>query len=252
MPTLGVALITLNEESNIAECLASIPTGSQIVVVDSHSTDRTVEIAQAFGARTIVRDFQGYSIEKQFAVDQLNTDWVLALDADEFLTEDLQDEVANTLTQRDALDAYEIPRVQIFMSRHLKRGRGVDYPLRLFKKNKGRYDGEVLHESVVSSGEIGRLGASLMHRSSPTISDRIRKIRTEIALELKLRPRTTPVSKKEMVCHPVSYFLSYLLKKGVWRDGMPGVIFHFLFAWQIFLQNAMDYEQEINKRESGG
>ena len=62
----------------------------------------------------------------------------------------------------------------------------------------------------------------------------------------------TNVSKKEMVCHPVSYFLSYLLKKGVWRDGMPGVIFHFLFAWQIFLQNAMDYEQEINKRESGG
>ena len=245
MSTLGVALITLNEEKNIEQCLSSVSSADEIVVVDSHSTDRTVAIAQRCGAKTIVRDFQGYSKEKQFAVDQLETDWILALDADERLTEELQQEVSATIARRDALDAYELRRTQVFMARYLRYGRGIDHPLRLFRKGKARYDGQVLHESIVCDGTIGRLSAALIHYSSSAVADRLNKIRNEISRELALRPRSAPVSKKELFCNPPIYFLSYMIKKSVWRDGVPGVTFHLLFALQILLQHSMDYERQI-------
>ena len=167
---LSVVLITKNAEALLEKCLQSCAFADEIVVVDSGSTDRTLAIASAYKAKVIHQTWLGFGPQKQFAVQQASHDWVLCLDADEWLSEKLRHEISNLL-HNPALGAYRFARSNKFMGRFLKFGEGYpDYSLRLFDRRQARWSDDVVHEYVIANGEVGTLAGDLMHESGEDIA----------------------------------------------------------------------------------
>jgi glycosyltransferase involved in cell wall biosynthesis len=245
--SLGLAVITKNEEKNIERCLSSVPYAERKVVVDSLSTDRTVQLATEQGAQVIQRKWEGYPKQKKFALEQLDTDWILVLDADESLTTEAQEEIKAIIHSTKPLDAYRIPRYEVFMGRILKYGKGVDHPLRLIKKGKGFYTDREVHEEILVKGTCGILKNGMMHESSVDIISRYEKIKRDLQLE-KQYTSSEKISATTLFGSPIRYFISYLTKGQAWKDGIPGVIWLLLFTFQMFLQNALQYEQSLKKK----
>jgi glycosyltransferase involved in cell wall biosynthesis len=245
--TLGLAVITKNEEKNIERCLRSVPFAKIQIVVDSLSTDQTVLIAEKLGAKIFLRKWEGYPKQKQFALEQVDADWILVLDADENLTIEAQEEIKSIIQNVHSCDAYAIPRYQVFMGRVLTHGKGFDHPLRLFKRGKGSYTSREVHEEILVNGTCGTLKCGMIHESSLDIMARYEKIKRDLMLE-KQYVSSEKISYSALFVGPIRYFLSYFIKGGAWRDGVPGVIWLILFTFQIFLQNALQYEQSITQK----
>src|SRR5579863_9111952 len=115
--TLSVAIVSLNEEANLGRTLEGVKWADEIVVVDSGSTDRTGEIARAYGARVIIEPWRGYVAQKQFAIDLCTKDWILLLDADEEVTPGLGEEIRAAIADRNAATGYKLPRKNLFLGR---------------------------------------------------------------------------------------------------------------------------------------
>jgi glycosyltransferase involved in cell wall biosynthesis len=249
--TLGLAVIVKNEARTIQQCLRSVPFSTQTVVVDSGSTDGTCELAVEAGARVISRDWLGYPKQKQFAMDQLETDWVLCLDADEFLTGEAQAEIQAILSSPAPIPlvAFRIPRFHVFMNRVVRHGRGVDFPLRLVRKGRGRYSPREIHEEILTDGDVGVLRSGMIHESSPTLRVRLAKMRRDIEMETPYfdyeRHRVT---MRTLFVDPCRHFLSFTLKRGAWRDGMPGILLLGLFSLQTFLLEARFLQASMRRR----
>ena len=140
MPLLSVASITLNEERNLARTLASVRFADEIIVVDSDSTDRTVKIAESFGAKVFNREWPGFAAQKNFAIQQCTGDWILSLDADEELSAELQTQMKILLPTYPPVDAYFINRRNLFLNRWIKRGGYYpDAKLRLFRRSAANF-----------------------------------------------------------------------------------------------------------------
>lgn len=247
-PSLGICLITLNEEELIADVIKAASFADEIVLIDSFSKDKTKEIAESFGAKVIQREFQGFPKEKQFAIDSLNTDWVLCLDADEIITEELKNEVLDIVSKNQAKKAYCLKRVQVFMGKKLYHGRGIDYPLRMIKKGDGKYNDREAHESIVvpDDFEIIKLGGELTHYSSEDIFTRIDKIVFESKIEVRYADEIK-IGFYDLFVLPIRYFINILIKKSAWKDGLKGLIWLGFFAFQIFISNALMYELEYKR-----
>jgi glycosyltransferase involved in cell wall biosynthesis len=175
---LSAVLIAQNEERTIGDALASVAFCDEVVLVDSGSTDRTREIAEAAGARVIVNaPWPGFVAQRAFATRAARHDWVLALDADERVGEALREEVWNLREGGFGAAGYRIPRVAWYLDRWI---RGTDwYPdwqVRLFDRTRGSWQGDLVHESVVVRGPVGRLRGDLEHHPYADISDHLRKI----------------------------------------------------------------------------
>jgi len=171
---LSAVIITYNEERNIGRCLQSLQgIADEIIVVDSGSSDQTCAIARQYGAKVIIHDFEGYSAQKNFAAAQALHDWVLSLDADEALTEDLKASVRKTLAA-PGHDAYYIKRLTSFCGSFIRHGGWYpDKQCRLWRKSKGSWQG-LIHEGWRlnhAPGTYGVLDGDLLHYSFDTISD---------------------------------------------------------------------------------
>jgi glycosyltransferase involved in cell wall biosynthesis len=180
MPLLSVAIVTHNEEQNIARTLASVAWAGEIIVVDSHSTDRTVEIARSFGAQVIQRDWPGFAAQKNFAIAQCTGEWVLSLDADEELSAELQHEMQDLLKSGHDVDAYYLKRRNLFLGRWMRHGGFYpDAKLRLFRRNAAdpdrtpRFIDRAVHEVIAFDGPTAMLAGDLIHHAYPTLSDYI-------------------------------------------------------------------------------
>jgi glycosyltransferase involved in cell wall biosynthesis len=244
--TLGLTVITKNEEKNIERCLGSVPFAQTKVVVDSLSTDRTVELANQLGAQVILREWQGFAKQKQFAFEQIEEDWILVLDADESLTESAQEEIKTIIQNNQSCDAYRIPIYPVFMGRILKYGKGPSFPVRLIKKGKGSYTSREVHEEIIVKGTCGQLKNGVRHDSSLDVMSRYEKIKRDILLE-KQYVTGAKIGAMTLFGDPIRYFFSYLIKRQAWKDGIPGVVWLVLFTIQMFLQNAIQYEQSLTK-----
>jgi (heptosyl)LPS beta-1,4-glucosyltransferase len=175
---LSAVLITQNEEPRIQAALDSVSFCDEIVVVDSGSSDRTRGLAEAAGARVLVRTpWPGFVAQRNAAMEAARHDWVLALDADERVTPSLRDEIVALRSRGFDSDGYRIPRVAFYLGRWI---RGTDwYPdpqLRLFDRRRGRWAGGLVHESVKVAGRVGRLRGEMEHHPYRDISDHMRKI----------------------------------------------------------------------------
>ena len=169
---LSVTVIALNQEANIAPCLASAAFADEIVVVDTGSTDRTVELARATGARVVVTAWRGFAGTKNFALDQSRGDWVFSLDTDERVPAALQQEILAVVAADGPFCGYRVPRKNYFGGRWVRRlGWYPDYTLRLFKREGGRFRDREVHEEVEVTGPVGRLKTPLEHYSYANLQE---------------------------------------------------------------------------------
>jgi glycosyltransferase involved in cell wall biosynthesis len=173
---ISVFIITFNEEKIIAKCLEKLSWADEIVVVDSGSTDKTVEICKQFNAKVIYNKFENFGIQKQFALQQTKNQWVLSLDADEVLSDKLILEIQNLKFSND-IKAYQIKRNHVFMNKIFKYGNESNrLILRLFNKSFGKFTQQEVHEYIEIEGKIARLHNPFMHFSYPTINLYINKL----------------------------------------------------------------------------
>ena len=221
---LSVTIITKNEEKRIAKCLESVSFADEILVVDSGSTDRTVEIAKQYGARVIEQPWLGYGRQKQFAVDQAEHDWVLCLDADEWLSPELSFAIQKELSSLE-FDAYAFPRCNRFMGRWLRYGEGYpDWSTRFFNKKKARWSTDEVHETVNVSGEAGKIYADLMHESEDGLASYLAKQDCYIRIQARHIKGNRISFGLRLALSPVFRFIKfYFFRKG-FLDGYPGLI----------------------------
>jgi glycosyltransferase involved in cell wall biosynthesis len=234
---LSVTVITKNEEKRIGKCLESAAFADEILVVDSGSTDRTIEIARQHGARIIQQAWLGYGRQKQFAVDQAKNDWVLSLDADEWLSEELSFEIKKVLTG-GKFKAYEISRRNKFLGRWLRYGEGYpDRALRLFKKSIAVWSTDVVHEKVIARVRAGRLSGDLMHESEDGLRSFVAK-QAEYARvgANNSKSRNFIVLLVKIVTSPAIRFLKNYIFRFGFMDGYQGFIFAVVMSWATVLK----------------
>lgn len=221
--SLSVIIITKNESHAIGRCLESVSWADEIVVADSGSTDDTVNICKAFGARVLVTDWPGFGPQKNRALDLATCDWVLSLDADEIVTPELQQEMLDAMS-RDSADAWSFPRSSSYCGRFMKHGGWwPDRIIRLFRRGKGRFSGDRVHERLIVEGRVGTLASPLIHFAFSDLEEVLQKIdRYSTAGALSMAEKGRHASLSGAVLRGSwSFFRTYVLKAG-FLDGREG------------------------------
>ena len=237
---LSVCIVAMNEADRIGECLRSADFADEWIVVDSHSTDETREIAASLGARVIERDWPGWVEQKNFAVDQATHDWVLCLDADEWVSPEMRQSVLAALERDDGTDGFEFARLTRYMGRWIRHGGWYpDRKLRLFRRDAGRFEGRNPHDRVRVKGRVERLEGDILHDPFRSLSDHLRTIDryTTVAAEEK-SARGVRVSVVDLVLRPFGKFVRMYVVKGGWLDGLAGFIVAITGSFYVFLKYA--------------
>ncbi len=177
MPTLSVIVITKNESQDISTCLESISWADEIVVLDSGSTDKTVEICRKYTDKVISTNWPGFGPQKNRALDMANGDWVLSLDADEHITPELRDEILSTIAEPGGKVAFMMPRLSSYCGRPMRHGGWwPDYITRLMLRGNGRFSDDIVHERLVIDGPTGTLKHPIIHKAFETLEEVIQKL----------------------------------------------------------------------------
>lgn len=237
---ISATIITYNEERNIARAIESLRSADEIVVVDSGSSDRTVQIAQQLGARVIEQQWLGYAGQKNYAADQASHDWILAVDADEALSEILEAEIWQLKKNGPQFDAYSMPRLAQYLGKWiLHSGWYPDRKVRLYNRKKAKWVGKYVHESVQVSGTVGRLDANLLHFTCQSLSEHLRTMDryTTLAAE-ELVAQRRKIGWYQLAVDPAwTFFRTLVLKRG-FLDGMEGMAIAWMGAIYQFLKFA--------------
>ncbi|WP_445989810.1 glycosyltransferase family 2 protein [Chromobacterium haemolyticum] len=222
---ISVVLITKNAETSLEKCLDSVGFADEIVLVDSGSTDSTLAIASAYKAKVIHQDWLGFGPQKQLAVEAASHDWVLCLDADEWLSPDLINEIKAMLDNPQA-KAFQFPRCNRFMGRFLKHGEGYpDWSLRLFHRGHARWSDDLVHEYVISNGPVHKLRHELMHESGEDIALYLNKQNRYTSLQAeRLFQRGKRVGIAKLILSPLLRFIKFYFFRRGFLDGVPGLV----------------------------
>ncbi len=244
-----MAIITKNEEKRLPDCLRSVAFSKDIVVVDSGSTDKTVEIAQQFGCRVYEEDWKGYGPQKNSAIEKCKSDWVLLLDADERLSAGAEELISDVLKSPSA-DAYTLRRKNYLHGRWMKHsGYWPDLQIRLINRLRGSFRGTI-HERWVTDGPVEELSACIDHYAFNGYSDMLQTLNdysTVIAGELYTSGKR--VTYLAPVYHGIGMFLKiYLIERG-FLDGMDGLVTALLKAGGSFFKYAKLLELQREKRD---
>jgi glycosyltransferase involved in cell wall biosynthesis len=231
--TLSVAIITKNEEANLPRTLQSVHWANEIVVVDCGSTDGTVELAWSFGAKVIREEWHGFGRQKNLAIEHCSSEWVLSLDADEEMSEALAQEIEALLAGTPKVDAYFLPRRNLFLGRWIKHGGYYpDAKLRLFRKTAAWFEVRAVHETVQHAGKTRSLRGNLIHHAYPTLESYIEHMNrystlgaTQAAAKGKAG-RSLLAFLWNVLLNPFATFLyNYILRLG-FLDGREGLLLH--------------------------
>jgi glycosyltransferase involved in cell wall biosynthesis len=249
MEALSATVITHNEEANIGEALERLSFADEVVVVDSGSTDRTVEICRRYTERVFHRAWTGFVDQKNYAIDQARHDWILSLDADERPSPRLADEIRALCASGFAHAGYRIPRVAYFMGRWIRHGDWYpDYQLRLFDRRRGRWRGKSVHESVQIDGVPGYLKGDIEHFTYRDMADYLERLQSYSSLaaaDYHARGRGVSIWKLATV-PPVTFLKNYLWKRG-FLDGAPGFMVATMAAISVYFKYAKVYELSRRK-----
>ena len=224
---LSLVLITCNAAARLRDVLASVPFASEIILVDSGSTDETAAIAAEFGAQVVHHPWAGFGPQKAHAVSLASQDWVLCLDADEALSPKLADSIRSAFRKGlPDYPVYRFARCNVFMGRPLKHGEGYpDFNTRLFRKDAARWSDDIVHEHVLSDLTPRTLEGDLLHYSADDLKTYLDKQNryTSLAAERALaRGEQAPLAR--MIFSPLTRFLKFWLVRGGWQDGVPGFV----------------------------
>jgi glycosyltransferase involved in cell wall biosynthesis len=232
--TLSVAMITMNEEGNLPRTLESVRFADEILIVDSHSTDRTLDIARSFDAFVFTEDFKGHGGQKNSAIDKCTSDWILLLDADEVLSPPLQQSIRALLQTTPEFGAYWINRSNQIFGRWMRYGGYYpDRKLRLFRRGAARMVDEASpHSTPGHTGPKGRLHGDLLHYAYPTLAqylEHMQRYSSEMARLAVARGKTSrnPFAFLwNVILNPIATFIyNYIFRLG-FLDGREGLLLH--------------------------
>ena len=234
--SLSIIIIAKNEASRIKTCLQSVDFADEIVVVDSGSTDNTVEIAKEFTDRVIEIEWLGYSATKQVALDHARGDWVLWLDADESIPKNLQNEIRQVINT-DNYAGYYIARKTFFLGHWIRHcGWYPDYVLRLFQRTaEPRFTEDEVHESLCINGDTGYLNFPIVHNTDPSLHHYFTKFNSFTSLAARqLYQSGYRFYLTDLLFRPIVTLVKmYIFKRG-FLDGLPGFILCCLSACYVF------------------
>ena len=244
--TIASITITQNEEKNIRGCLDSLRWVDEMIVVDAGSTDRTVELAKACASHVHVRAWPGYGPQKNFAMDQATADWIVIVDADERVTDELRNEILALLKEPGQAAAYRIPRRNYYYGRWIRgAGQYPDRQLRLVRRGRGRYNDLPVHEHLEVDGPVGDLKGHLDHHTHPTVVSHELKIErySTLAAEERVRQGKPDASWYHLVFNPAWTFVKFYVFRGGFLDGLPGFIVSGFSAAHVLLKYAKLWER---------
>ncbi len=257
MPLLSVAIITCNEEQNLPRTLDSVRWADEIIVVDSGSTDRTLDIARSFGATVLEHPWQGFAAQKNFAIAQCKSTWVLSLDADEELSPELQRQIRTLLPSDPPVDAYALNRRNLFLGRWIKRGGFYPDPkLRLFRRTAARFalqpafEERPVHETIAFDGALQTLDFDLIHHAYPTLCTSTSSTWTATAISAPnssfskgRTSRSLPAFLANVFLIPNLMFIwNYIFRLG-FLDGREGLLLHSYHAVYTSWKYAKAWEE---------
>jgi glycosyltransferase involved in cell wall biosynthesis len=251
---VSAVIITFNEEENIRSACESVAWADEIVVVDSGSTDATREIATDCGARVIINEWPGFSAQKQFATDAAGHDWILSLDADERVSEELRASVEALRGKKEAelADGYRVARRTFYLGRWIRGGGWYpDYQLRLFNRKRGDWGDRLIHESVVMKpgARVETIDGDLLHytvRDATHHRQMIEQRYAPLGAQQMWRDNKRTSSLQAAIAGPAAFVRSFILKGG-FRDGAAGLTIAKFAARHASLKHRL--LQELQKAE---
>lgn len=231
-PSLSIVIIAKNEEANIGRALESVQPlvkdAGESVVVDSGSTDRTVELARSYGAKVFVEEWKGYSRQWNSAIDKATCDWVFPLASDEALEPGLVEEIRAAIAGSSGVQGYFVQRKNFFLGRWMRHGGFYPDPhLRLFRRGQGRFEDRPVHETVKVSGPTAHLQGAILHHAYPTLEIYLEHMRryAELGAEMvKNKPRAW-LWLNRWLNPPLTFFYNYVVRLG-FLDGHEGFLLH--------------------------
>ncbi|HSW53636.1 MAG TPA: glycosyltransferase family 2 protein [Ignavibacteriaceae bacterium] len=230
MNKISVTIITKDEEKNISDCLKSVEWADEIIVVDSESTDRTVELAKKFTDKVFIRKWEGYVPQKRYALSLAANEWVLSLDADERVTEELKEEILNLLPSD--FSGFRIRRKNFLLKKEITScGWEKDYQLRLFKKGKTDLNERLVHEKFVTEGKVGTLKNPMLHFTFSSFEEYLAKINSYTSLKAQeLFKKKKKVGGWTIFSHTISAFFAFFFIRRGFKDGVYGLIISLLHS----------------------
>ena len=234
---ISAVIITKNEEANIERCLKSIQWVDEIIIVDSGSTDKTLEICKNHNCRIIETEWLGFGRTKILAVNTATYNWILSIDADEQVTDPLKKEIQNILVN-PVYNGFRIKRNSFYLGKLIRFcGWNHDYQLRLFNRNFGNYNKKIVHESVKLTGEVGKIDQPLLHYTYPTIQSHILRMNkySELGAEQALIKGKSTNLFGAVVRGLLKFIKMYLLQLG-FLDGKIGFLLSYNSSFGVYLK----------------
>jgi hypothetical protein len=242
---VSAAVICRDEADRIAACLESVAWCDEVLVVDSGSTDGTLEIARKHATRVLERDWPGYAAQRDFALQQASGDWVLCLDADERCTPALRDAIRSALATDPPLAGYAVRRHAFHLGRWIDHGGWYpDWKLRLVRRGRARGGGVEPHDKLVVDGPVGRLDADLEHYTYRDFADHLRTVQrfSDLVSDEWVKQGRRFSLALALLHPPAKFFECWLWKQG-FRDGWPGFVIAATSAFYVFAKHVKLWEK---------
>jgi glycosyltransferase involved in cell wall biosynthesis len=240
MTAISAVIMARNEERNIADAIASVNFASQIVVADTGSQDKTMDVASRAGAEVFSICFDGYGASKNRALEFARHEWIFSLDADERVSPELAQSIVKTIGSNPHVDGYTVPRLTYFLGKPIRHsGWHPDHILRLFRNGKGKFDERLVHESVQVNSRAGKLDGFLFHYSYRDLESYLEKMNVYSTLnaeELHRQGKTGKLS--DLLIHPPATFLKMYILKAGFLDGYHGLLLAALSSFHVLIKYA--------------
>ncbi|MCD4652865.1 glycosyltransferase family 2 protein [bacterium] len=253
MEALSAVVITFNEEDNIRECLESLSVADEIIIVDSNSSDNTVQIAREYTDKIFVVEWRGYACAKNYGIECAANNWILSLDADERLSDDLSKTIKDLKPFRTNITGYNISRRTWYLTRWIQGGGWYpDRNIRLFNRQFGQFSKVPVHESVVITGETQDIDGDILHYSYKNVRDHILRVEKYSSLSaLQWLKNGRKPSIFMMFFRPVWEFFRKLILLGGFKDGREGIILAAIHSFYVFLKYVKLYELHLARDVTG-
>ncbi len=238
MHALSVTIITKNEALNIERCLQSVRWADEVVVVDSGSTDETLQICRRFDCRVMETEWRGFGRTKQLAVGAASNEWILSVDADEVVTPQLRDRITELLQGEPAYSVYRIRRQSHYLGKRIRNcGWDRDYPRRFFNKTQARFNDAEVHESIQYDGPKGTLEEPLLHYPYPDVATHLRKMNlySDLAAQIAYEKGKSASIPYAVMAGILKFIKMYIGQCG-FLDGRAGLVLSLNSANGVYLK----------------
>lgn len=244
MNKISVIIITGNEEKNIEQCLISVDWADEIIIVDSESSDKTVELAKKFTDKIFIREWEGYVPQKRYALSLTSNEWILNIDADERVTPELKEEIIKTIP--GDTDGYLIKRKNYLFEKEITScGWNRDFQMRLFRKSKTELPDKLVHEGFVVKGTVRKLNNVLIHNTYSSLHNYLKKVNVYTSLKAEeVYRQKNKVTALTIIGHTFSAFIRYFISLKGFKDGMHGLIISFVNSLSTLLTYVKIWEKQ--------